>query len=204
MRACPRARRAAPTRSTGSPWATTSCWPPNYAWNATGTLPFAIFVNTIAPPAPVTKAPGPRDVQLQAGPRQDVPHPGAVHAAEGLHGGGAVHAARPSCARAPAAGSTPSRRSRATPSSCSARAARSPCPKGKKGKIRFYITVSKAQLLKAPFSTEGGSRVAETRLRVWYTAEGLEGGAVGARRPHQGLDRAHQVRRAARAQRHPL
>jgi hypothetical protein len=44
--------------------------------------------------------------------------------------------------------------------------------KGKKGKIRFYITVSKAQLLKAPFSTEGGSRVAETRLRVWYTAKG--------------------------------
>ena len=72
-------------------------------------------------------------------------------------------------------------------------------PKGKKGKIRFYITVSKAQLLKAPFSTEGGSRVAETRLRVWYTREGLQGGAVGARRPHQGLDRAHQVGRPARA-----
>jgi hypothetical protein len=45
-------------------------------------------------------------------------------------------------------------------------------PKSAKGKIRFYITVSKAQLLKAPFSTEGGSRVAETRLRVWYTAKG--------------------------------
>ena len=43
---------------------------------------------------------------------------------------------------------------------------------GTKGKIRFYIKVSKAQLLKAPFSTEGASRVAETRLRVWYTAKG--------------------------------
>ncbi len=47
-------------------------------------------------------------------------------------------------------------------------------PKGKKGKIRFYITVSKAQLLKAPFSTEGASRVAETRLRVWYTPKGAK------------------------------
>ena len=47
-------------------------------------------------------------------------------------------------------------------------------PKGKKGKIRFYIAVSKSQLLKAPFSTEGGSRVAETRLRVWYTPKGAK------------------------------
>jgi hypothetical protein len=45
-------------------------------------------------------------------------------------------------------------------------------PKGRAGKIRFYLTVSKAQLLKAPFSTEGASRVAETRLRVWYTPKG--------------------------------
>ena len=34
-------------------------------------------------------------------------------------------------------------------------------------KVRFYITISKAALLKTPFHTEGGSRVAETRLRVW-------------------------------------
>ena len=72
-------------------------------------------------------------------------------------------------------------------------------PKGKKGKIRFYIAVSKSQLLKAPFSTEGGSRVAETRLRVWYTPKGAKRGAVGARRAHQGLDRAHQVRARCRA-----
>ena len=45
---------------------------------------------------------------------------------------------------------------------------------GTKGKIRFYINVSKSQLLKAPFSTEGGSRVAETRLRVWYTPKGSQ------------------------------
>ena len=35
------------------------------------------------------------------------------------------------------------------------------------GKIRFYLTVSKAALLSSPFSTVGGNRVAETRLRVW-------------------------------------
>ena len=34
-------------------------------------------------------------------------------------------------------------------------------------KVRFYITISKAALLKTPFHTEGGSRIAETRLRVW-------------------------------------
>jgi hypothetical protein len=38
-------------------------------------------------------------------------------------------------------------------------------PAGKK--VRFYMTVSKAALLKTPFHTEGGFRVAETRLRVW-------------------------------------
>jgi hypothetical protein len=35
------------------------------------------------------------------------------------------------------------------------------------GKVRFYLTVSKAALLSAPFTTVGGNRVAETRLRVW-------------------------------------
>jgi hypothetical protein len=39
-------------------------------------------------------------------------------------------------------------------------------------KIRFYITVSKAELLKAPFTTSGDSRVAETRLRVWFRPNG--------------------------------
>ena len=142
----------------------------NYAWNAAGTLPFAIFVNTIAPPAPVTKAPGPREVQLQAGPgktfRIQVQYtlPKActasgctlkaelrtrngrrLYAVAPLPGDGkVVLGTRPKVVVA----------------------------KGKKGKIRFYIAVSKAQLLKAPFSTEGGSRVAETRLRVTYTPKG--------------------------------
>lgn len=35
--------------------------------------------------------------------------------------------------------------------------------------VRFSITVSKAELLKAPFSTAGGNRLANTRLRVWLT-----------------------------------
>jgi hypothetical protein len=34
-------------------------------------------------------------------------------------------------------------------------------------KIRFYLTVSKASLLRTPFHTEGGFRVGDTRLRVW-------------------------------------
>jgi hypothetical protein len=33
-------------------------------------------------------------------------------------------------------------------------------------KVRFYLTVSKAELLRAPFSTQGGDRLAQTRLRV--------------------------------------
>jgi hypothetical protein len=42
-------------------------------------------------------------------------------------------------------------------------------PGGKK--VRFYLTISKAELLKAPFSTVGGNRVANTRLRVWLTTK---------------------------------
>jgi hypothetical protein len=41
--------------------------------------------------------------------------------------------------------------------------------------VRFYMTISKAELLKAPFTTVGGNRVANTRLRVWLkTASGEE------------------------------
>jgi hypothetical protein len=36
-------------------------------------------------------------------------------------------------------------------------------------KIRFYLTVTKAALLKTPFHTEGGFRVGDTRLRVYLT-----------------------------------
>ncbi len=36
-------------------------------------------------------------------------------------------------------------------------------------KIRFYLTVTKAALLRTPFHTEGGFRVGDTRLRVCIT-----------------------------------
>jgi hypothetical protein len=143
----------------------------NYAWNGTGSLPFAIFVNTVAPPAPVTKAPGPRDVSLQAGPgktfriqvQYTVPK--------------ACTTAAPCTLKAELRTRTGRRLYAVTPLPGDGKVVlgtrpRVVVPKGKTGKIRFYIAVSKSQLLKAPFSTEAGSRVAETRLRVWYTPKG--------------------------------
>jgi hypothetical protein len=41
-----------------------------------------------------------------------------------------------------------------------------PLFKGVGKKVRFYLTVHKAELLRAPFSTQGGDRLAQTRLRV--------------------------------------
>ena len=41
-----------------------------------------------------------------------------------------------------------------------------PLFKGVGKKVRFYLTVSKAELLRAPFSTQGRDRLAQTRLRV--------------------------------------
>ena len=38
-------------------------------------------------------------------------------------------------------------------------------------KIRFYLTVSKAALLKTPFTTTGGFRLGNTRLRVYLTTK---------------------------------
>jgi hypothetical protein len=145
----------------------------NYAWNATSSLPFAIFVNTVAPPAPVTKAPGPRDVSLQPGPgktfRIQVQYtlpkacttgaPCTLKAELRTRDGRRLYAVTPLPGDGKVVlGTRP----------------RVVVPKGKKGKIRFYVAVSKSQLLKAPFSTEGGSRVAETRLRVWYTPKGAK------------------------------
>ncbi|MDX6618201.1 MAG: hypothetical protein QOK36_587 [Gaiellales bacterium] len=145
----------------------------NYDWKPpTDPAPFAVFVNTIAPPAPVTKAPGPRDVTLQTsgkGLRIQVQYtlpaacagatPCTLRAQLGTRTGRRLYAA------SPLPGDTKlilgTRGSFAV-------------PKGRKGKIRFYLTVKKAQLLKAPFSTEGGSRVAETRLRVWYAPKGSQ------------------------------
>ena len=143
----------------------------NYAWQPTAQLPFAVFVNTVAPPAPVTKAPGPRDVQLQAGPgktfriqvQYTLPKACTGAATCSLRGELGTRTGRRLYAVTPLPGDT---------KLVLGKRAKFAVPKGKKGKIRFYITVSKAQLLKAPFSTEGASRVAETRLRVWYTPKG--------------------------------
>jgi hypothetical protein len=143
----------------------------NFAWAPSAQLPLALFVNTVAPPAPVTKAPGPRDVTLQAGPgktfriqvQYTLPKACTGAARCTLHGELRTRTGRRLYAVTPLPGDTKlvlgTRGTFAV-------------PKGKKGKIRFYVVVSKAQLLKAPFSTEGGSRVAETRLRVWYTPKG--------------------------------
>jgi hypothetical protein len=144
----------------------------NYDWNQSATLPFAVFVNTVAPPAPVTTAPGPRDVTLQTTPggkgfRIQVQYtlPKACTSATpcSLRGELRTRTGRRLYAVAPLPGDT---------KLVLGTRGRFSVPKGTKGKIRFYITVNKAQLLKAPFSTEGGSRVAETRLRVWYTPKG--------------------------------
>jgi hypothetical protein len=135
-------------------------------------MPHAVFVNTIAPPAAVTPAPGPRDVQLQTAPggkgfriqvQYTMPTACTGAAACTLRGELRTRTGRRLYAVTPLPGDT---------KLVLGTRAKFGVPKGKKGKIRFYITVSKAQLLKAPFSTEGGSRVAETRLRVWYTAKG--------------------------------
>jgi hypothetical protein len=144
----------------------------NYAWQATAQLPFAVFVNTIAPPAAVTRAPGPRDVTLQKTPggkgfriqvQYTLPKACTGKTPCTLRGELRTRTGRRLYAVAPLPGDT---------KLVLGTRAKLAVPKGAKGKIRFYITVSKAQLLKAPFATEGGSRVAETRLRVWYTAKG--------------------------------
>ncbi|MDX6620596.1 MAG: hypothetical protein QOK36_2982 [Gaiellales bacterium] len=133
---------------------------------------FGMFVNTVAPPAAVTPAPGPRDVQLQTTPggrgfRIQVQYtmPSActgaaqctLRAELRTRNGRRLYALSPLPGDGKVVlGTRP----------------RVVVPKGTRGKIRFYITVNKAQLLKAPFATEGGSRIAETRLRVWYTPRG--------------------------------
>ena len=149
----------------------------NYAWKAaTDPAPFAVFVNTVAPPAPVTSAPGPRDVQLQSAPggksfriqvQYTLPAACSKAAACTLRAELRTRTGRRLYAVTPLPGDGAV--VLGTRSSVAV-------PRGRKGKIRFYLAVSKAQLLKAPFSTEGASRVAETRLRVWYAPKG---GPVG-------------------------
>jgi hypothetical protein len=143
----------------------------NYAWNPTATLPFAVFVNTVAPPAPVTKAVGPRDVSLQAGPGKTF----RIQVQYTLPK--ACTATAPCTLKAELRTRSGRRLYAVTPLPGDGKVVlgtrpKVVVPKGATGKIRFFIAVSKSQLLKAPFSTEGGSRVAETRLRVWYTPKG--------------------------------
>jgi hypothetical protein len=147
----------------------------NYGWkDASDPAPLALFVNTMAPPAPVTKAPGPRDVQLQTSPggkgfriqvQYTLPKACTSAAPCTLRGELRTRNGRRLYAVTPLPGDG---------KVVLGTRGKFAVPKGRQGKIRFYITVRKAQLLKAPFSTEGGSRVAETRLRVWYTAKGAK------------------------------
>lgn len=147
----------------------------NYAWKDPSSADenrFAIFLNTIAPPAPVTKAPGPRDVTLQTTPggkdfrisvQYTLPKACTPKTPCTLRSELRTRTGRRLYAATPLPGDTKLVLGTRSPFAV---------PKAAKGKIRFSISVSKAQLLKAPFSTEGGSRVAETRLRVWYTPKG--------------------------------
>ena len=128
---------------------------------------YAIFVNDVAPPALVTAAPGPRQVSLQATPhgkgfriqvQYKVPSyckPSCVaHAELRTRTGARTLYAVDKTAPLPGDGKIVL----GTRGSVK-------LPGGKK--VRFYITISKAELRKAPFTTVGGNRIANTRLRVW-------------------------------------
>ena len=130
---------------------------------------FAVYVNDVAPPAPVASAPGPRQVTLQSTPGGKGFRIQVQYAVPSY--------CKPTCAaHAEIRTRTGARRLFAVE-------ATAPLPGdgkvvlGTRGsvklpgrkKVRFYITISKAELLKAPFSTAGGNRVANTRLRVWLT-----------------------------------
>jgi hypothetical protein len=133
----------------------------------------AIFVNDVAPPAPVTTAPGPRQNALLTTPggkgfRIQVQYrvPSAckpsctAHAEIRTRSGRQLYAVS---ATAPLPGD--GKVVLGTRGSVK-------LPGGKK--VRFYMTISKAQLLKAPFSTVGGNRVANTRLRVYLKTKSGE------------------------------
>ena len=135
---------------------------------------FAVFVNDVAPPAPVTFAPGPRQSTVEAAPggkgfriqvQYRVPSickPSCTAHAEIRTRSGRQQYAVSATAPLPGDGKVVL----GTRGSVK-------LPGGKK--VRFYMTISKAQLLKAPFSTVGGNRVANTRLRVYLkTKSGVE------------------------------
>jgi hypothetical protein len=142
----------------------------NYNYKA-GTNTFAIFVNTVAPPALVSTAPGPRQVTLQSTPggkgfRIQVQYKVPSYC-------------KPSCtAHAEIRTRTGARQlysvTKTPPLPGDGKVVLGTrgsvkLPGGKK--VRFYITISKAELLKAPFSTAGANRIANTRLRVWLTTK---------------------------------
>jgi hypothetical protein len=131
---------------------------------------FAVFVNDVAPPAPVTYAPGPRQTTLISTPggkgfriqvQYKVPavcKPScAAHAELRIRIGRQQYAVS---ATAPLPGD--GKVVLGTRGSVK-------LPGGKK--VRFYLVISKAELKKAPFTTVGGNRVANTRLRVWLTTK---------------------------------
>lgn len=128
---------------------------------------FAMFVNTVAPPAPVTFAPGPRQTDVVATPGGEGFRIQVQYRVPTI--------CKPSCAARAEIRTRTGRQLYATaPLPGDGKVVlgtRSSVklPGGKK--VRFYITINKAQLLKAPFSTVGSNRVASTRLRVWLTTK---------------------------------
>jgi hypothetical protein len=131
---------------------------------------FAIFVNTVAPPAPVTYAPGPRQTDVVATPG------GKGFRIQVQYRVPAI--CKPTCAAHAELRTRDGRQQYAVSKTAPlpgdgkivlGTRASVKLPGGKK--VRFYITISKAELLKAPFTTVGGNRVANTRLRVWLTTK---------------------------------
>jgi hypothetical protein len=131
---------------------------------------YAVFVNTVAPPAPVTYAPGPRQTTLVSTPggkgfRIQVQYkvPAVCKPSCSAHAELRIRLGRQQyavSATAPLPGD--GKVVLGTRGSVK-------LPGGKK--VRFYLTISKAELKKAPFTTVGGNRVANTRLRVWLTTK---------------------------------
>jgi hypothetical protein len=134
---------------------------------------FAVFVDDVAPPAPVTSAPGPRQSTVEATPggkgfriqvQYKVPavcKPTCAAHAELRTRNGRQQYAVSTTAPLPGDGKV-----------VLGTRASVKLPGGKK--VRFYITISKAELKKAPFSTVGGNRVANTRLRVYLKTKSGE------------------------------
>jgi hypothetical protein len=130
----------------------------------------AFWVNDVAPPAPVSVAPGPRQTDLQTGPggkgfriqvQYRVPSfckPTCTAHAEIRTRSGRQLYALAGTAPLPGDGKV-----------VLGRRGSVKLPGGKK--VRFYLTIDKRQLVRAPFSTVGGNRIARTRLRVWLQAK---------------------------------